>query len=800
MQDVSSMSDAELLAALGQPAAQPQAQTRQAAPAPVRAPTNAPRGIRNNNPGNVEDGAFARSLPGYAGSDGRFARFSTPEAGENVAPALLQSYVRRGFDTPAEIINRWAPPSDNNPTQAYAQYVAQRVGVDVNQQISPDQIPLVAAAIKEFENGSRVSGPQQAPADDFGTMSDEALMAALQEPDAPATQPSTPQMFNGRPVQIEVSDPIQADASGAYDLSNPTAGMDLEALRRGDRVTLADGQTRTLRGTPYADNSRGSDQQVGSFNLREPNATDTAGAYATASTEQIPFADEAATGLSAMLNGRGYSEERQRTLQQRERMNQTDGAARDAGGLTGFALGLAAPGASYIRGATGLSRVGRAAQVGAGYGAAYGAGNTDGDLGDRLAAGGSQAALGAFGGAAFQRGADVLGAVASRARANPSAARQLSAAGVDLTPGQMIGGATRRIEDGLQSVPIMGDGIRDARRRGLETFNSAAINEAIRPVGQVQNTGRAGLGEAGATVSGAYDNALTGVSVPRDGALDASLTAAARINPLPPELQSSFGALLNNWSQRFGQGMAGPEWKQLDSEIGAAVRSAQSGSATNPAQRLLADKLIQTREAFQGALERANPQAFAAVRQADTANAGLTRIRDAGQSLGTAARDGIFTPGDLNRAVRNGDSSAGNRQYAQGSALLQQLSDNAASVLPSTVPDSGTPFRSLLTVGGIGGGAAATTGGAAAIPAMAATAGLFGGGALYGRGVQGIINRAYRASTPGAARQALADLQAAAARSPVLQPVYEALQSSLLPLLRGEPTQGSTPALSGSPR
>lgn len=114
-----------------------------------------PRGMRNNNPGNIEDGPFARSLPGYAGSDGRFAIFSDLASGEGAQARLLQSYVQRGFDTPAEIINRWAPPSDNNPTNAYVNYVARRVGVGPNDRISAEQIPLVAQAIREFENGGQ---------------------------------------------------------------------------------------------------------------------------------------------------------------------------------------------------------------------------------------------------------------------------------------------------------------------------------------------------------------------------------------------------------------------------------------------------------------------------------------------------------------------------------------------------------------------------------------------------------------------------------------------------------------------
>lgn len=118
-----------------------------------------PRGIRNNNPGNIEDGPFARSLPGYRGSDGRFAIFETPQDGVNAGAQLLGSYARRGVVTPSQVINRWAPPSDNNPTQAYAQYVAQRLGIGVDDPIPESRRAEAFQAINEFENGTR--GPSQ---------------------------------------------------------------------------------------------------------------------------------------------------------------------------------------------------------------------------------------------------------------------------------------------------------------------------------------------------------------------------------------------------------------------------------------------------------------------------------------------------------------------------------------------------------------------------------------------------------------------------------------------------------------
>jgi hypothetical protein len=117
-----------------------------------------PRGLRNNNPGNIEDGPFARSLPGYKGSDGRFAIFDTPEAGQAAQVRLLQSYGSRGINTVQGIINRWAPPSDNNPTPTYVNFVAQQVGVSPDQPLDmndPATLQKVASAITAFENGGQ---------------------------------------------------------------------------------------------------------------------------------------------------------------------------------------------------------------------------------------------------------------------------------------------------------------------------------------------------------------------------------------------------------------------------------------------------------------------------------------------------------------------------------------------------------------------------------------------------------------------------------------------------------------------
>lgn len=57
-----------------------------------------------NNVGNIEDGAFARSQPGYAGKDGRWATFDTLAAGANAVRNLIRRKYANGFRTVRDVI------------------------------------------------------------------------------------------------------------------------------------------------------------------------------------------------------------------------------------------------------------------------------------------------------------------------------------------------------------------------------------------------------------------------------------------------------------------------------------------------------------------------------------------------------------------------------------------------------------------------------------------------------------------------------------------------------------------------
>jgi len=139
----------------GVPEIPPAVDAGSAVPSAFNVDKTLPRGIRNNNPGNIEAGAFTQKLPGFIGSDGRFAQFETPEQGVNAMGQLLESYGRRGHNTLSKIINRWAPSTENN-TRAYIQSVASNTGIDPNMPLDlsdPNIKNAVTQAMILHENG-----------------------------------------------------------------------------------------------------------------------------------------------------------------------------------------------------------------------------------------------------------------------------------------------------------------------------------------------------------------------------------------------------------------------------------------------------------------------------------------------------------------------------------------------------------------------------------------------------------------------------------------------------------------------
>lgn len=114
-----------------------------------------PRGIRNNNPGNLEWLPPGRAWNGQIGSDGRFGVYDTPANGVRAMARQLLKYSREGLNTVRSIIAKWAPASEND-VGAYARSVAARMGVGPDESISVSaSLPRLVAAMIRHENGQQ---------------------------------------------------------------------------------------------------------------------------------------------------------------------------------------------------------------------------------------------------------------------------------------------------------------------------------------------------------------------------------------------------------------------------------------------------------------------------------------------------------------------------------------------------------------------------------------------------------------------------------------------------------------------
>ena len=117
--------------------------------------SNEPRGIRNKNPGNlvITDIPWVGKVPVDENTDGTFEQFYQAEYGIRALYRDVSGDVERdGLNTPRKLITEYAPPHENN-TEAYIQFVSNRLNISPDSVILPFQYPSLVAAIIEIENG-----------------------------------------------------------------------------------------------------------------------------------------------------------------------------------------------------------------------------------------------------------------------------------------------------------------------------------------------------------------------------------------------------------------------------------------------------------------------------------------------------------------------------------------------------------------------------------------------------------------------------------------------------------------------
>ncbi len=303
--------------------------------------------------------------------------------------------------------------------------------------------------------------------------------------------------------------------------------------------------------------------------------------------------------------------------------------------------------------------------------------------------------------------------------------------GVKPSVGQTLGGWANIAEQKATSLPIVGDAIAAARRKGIDTFDTAAINRTVAPVGgRVSGAGHEAVAEAGDILSGEYQKALAKVNhvnfdTPTFNAEFGQLRqmAAGLSEPLQKKFEQTLRDVVLRKMSPNGSIM-GADLKMVDSELGAVVR--RYGKSAVASEQELGDAVKQLQALVKQEVGRAAPDVAKALKAADTGWAHLVRVEGAAKAA--ANNEGVFTPAQLMAAIKANSKSARGRDVARGEGLMQDLAE-AGQRLGTKYPDSGTVGRALQGLGGLAAGAIHP-----GIPAA-----LIGGAALYTPRVQNVL-------------------------------------------------------------
>lgn len=350
-----------------------------------------------------------------------------------------------------------------------------------------------------------------------------------------------------------------------------------------------------------------------------------------------------------------------------------------------------------------LPRVAVNTAVGAGFGATTPVAAEGDYTKEKLGQMGTGAALGA---ATTLGMAPLARMVAPRV---PAGVQELREMGVVPTIGQRLGPTASRIEQGLTSAPLLGSAIREARNRTIEQFNRGIGNRALANVGERLPAdvpaGHQTVDRVREVLSDKYDELLPNLR----GQLDQQFTSdlanlrAMATTDLPAPQAARFNELLQ--TQVFDRftpaGLAsGETLKRIERQLGNFATGYRKSADFDVQQ--LGNALREVQASLRDMVERNNPAHRGELRSINRGWAEFLRLENAASKVG--AHEGVFTPAQLKASARLYDPTRKKAAFARGEALTQRIAETGQRVLGGTVPDSGTPFRTALGLGMLGGG------------------------------------------------------------------------------------------------
>ncbi|MDN7993584.1 hypothetical protein QZM97_26245 [Burkholderia orbicola] len=281
--------------------------------------------------------------------------------------------------------------------------------------------------------------------------------------------------------------------------------------------------------------------------------------------------------------------------------------------------------------------------------------------------------------------------------------QRLAAAGVTMTPGQIAGGSWQRLEDKLTSVPVLGDFIKNAQQRSVQSFNRAAYQGALEPIGahlpQNVGAGSEGVGYVRNQIGNVYNSIEPRAQFVADQNFGNDVAQIRNtLGQMAPGAVPQFDNIVQNQiTGKLNNGaMTGAQWGDTRSMIDRIGRAQIRGDASAD-QLALHDALNDLNAAVNAGVGRASPpDILPTLGRANAAYAQYKQLERAAGSVGASNNGNVFTAAQYANGARNGATAF---QKATNSGLNGQFSADATNVLGSKYPDSGTVGRSLLTLG-----------------------------------------------------------------------------------------------------
>jgi hypothetical protein len=338
------------------------------------------------------------------------------------------------------------------------------------------------------------------------------------------------------------------------------------------------------------------------------------------------------------------------------------------------------------------------------------------------------AALGALSSKVVQTGLGAASRIVSPVIT--AAGRELSKAGIPLTPGQiasMGSGAFNRVVQGVEEnfakLPFVGDVVKTARDRAANAYYKKVVARTGVAVPDSVPMGHETHDFIGKQLSDQYEAVLPKLQVSADAKFNAGLAQIEqKLRNVIPSNVKQFTGILKEAQLQGTNGLAldGRTLQHADRVLRAY--SEKFGKSLDPNQQIMGDAFNQIRQQFRALNMRQNPQFAPLLSQINKAWRELAIIRKAAGDANKG--DGIFSPARYASA-------------AKGSKTNQQLTRAADQVIPNRSPDSGTTRgvgTGWLLTAGAGGAAGAKLGPMAAIPAA--------GSLLYTKTGQKMLNKA----------------------------------------------------------